>query len=57
MSALGLVMAALLTGGGTPDACVSRGELRFVCGVEDAEDLAILPGGAWVVGSRMGRWL
>lgn len=52
MSVLGLAMAAALAG--APD-CVSRGELRFVCGVEDAEDLAILPGGAWVVASGMGR--
>lgn len=51
MSLAGLAMAAALAA----DACVSRGELRFVCGIEDAEDLAVLPGGAWVVASGMGR--
>lgn len=55
MSVLGLAIAALLAGGGESDACVQRGQLRFVCGVEDAEDLAILPGAAWVVASGMGR--
>lgn len=52
---MSLAIAALLAGGGESDACVQRGQLRFVCGVEDAEDLAILPGGVWVVASGMGR--
>lgn len=41
----------------TPDAatCPPQGELSFICGVEDAEDLAPLPGGDWMVASGMGR--
>jgi hypothetical protein len=40
-----------------PDAsaCPPQGELSFICGVEDAEDLALAPGGEWMVASGMGR--
>jgi hypothetical protein len=35
--------------------CPPQGELSFICGVEDAEDLALVPGGDWLVASGMGR--
>lgn len=41
----------------SPDAstCPPQGELSFICGVEDAEDLVLLPGDDWIVASGMGR--
>lgn len=33
--------------------CAAEGETRYVCDVQAVEDLALVPGGRWVVGSAM----
>lgn len=41
------------TAGGETDACASSGEYSFVCGVQNAEDLVLLPDTNWVIASSM----
>lgn len=53
--ALGIAGSALAVGSGAADdkTCAPSGGLNFVCGLTNAEDLAVLPGGGWVVTSGM----
>ena len=36
-----------------PPPCLPEGGIRYVCNVQVAEDMAVVPGGRWVVGSAM----
>ncbi|WP_340314588.1 SMP-30/gluconolactonase/LRE family protein [Rhizorhabdus argentea] len=35
------------------DSCPSSGDLKFLCGIQNPEDLAALPGGRWIIASGM----
>ena len=51
-------LAALLGGCGTPPAlegCDPAGGIEPICGFENPEDLALLPGGQWLAVSQMSR--
>ncbi|MEJ7935271.1 hypothetical protein WG907_13535 [Sphingobium sp. AN558] len=37
----------------TGDTCPSSGNLKFLCGIQSPEDLAVLPGGRWIIASGM----
>ena len=55
LASLGLPMALLLLHGPSaaqaPAGCAPAGDVRFVCGQNAPEDLAIVPGSDWVVAS------
>jgi hypothetical protein len=55
-------LALLILGTGSPavaaeetaaETCAPSGELNFLCGMKNPEDLASLPGGRWIVASGM----
>src|SRR5437764_6587172 len=48
-SVTGTTTPAYASVGATP--CAPVGEIQFVCGLISAEDLAIVPGGEWVIAS------
>jgi hypothetical protein len=55
----GALLAALISGSflsvhaGQSSGCAPSGGLTFVCGVQNAEDLVVLPDGRWLVASGM----
>jgi hypothetical protein len=54
---LGLILIAL-QGFGCPtqeNACASAGEMTFICGPQNAEDLVLIPETPWVLSSAMGE--
>lgn len=55
---LGVVFAVLAMGNGTPRAaesgtCAPEGDLHFICGPNAVEDMQLIPGTDWIVGSGM----
>lgn len=51
--AFGAGACATLDDRAVADSCAPSGELKFLCGMQSPEDLAVLPGTNWIVASGM----